>query len=335
MSNQRASRAARGGAAGALAAAAPIALLLAALEGGHLLWRAAESVTGLAAYGSGFLRHVAASAGAFALATLPLILAEQLAAPERRPRLRSYAYGWLGWLVTWMTGYWTFLAIQQAVAALNIVPPIRIAPAAQGPWLGALLLAGSALLFDFLYYWFHRLLHAAALLWRFHAVHHAIRDLNAVNSFHHPLEDALRALPIALPLALLVRYQGDVHLPIVTAFMGAWGYFIHAHTRLEFGRFRAVLADGAYHRVHHSVRNEDFGRNFVSFFPVWDRIFGTQRMPRAGENHAVGLDARRLGLTLRDYLLGIGRQPRPAHAPAGKAARRDGSGAERAARPRL
>lgn len=335
MSNLLGSRTSWGGVVGALAAAVPMALLLAALEGGNALWRAAENITGVAAYGSGFLRHVAASAGAFALATLPLILAEQLAARGRRPRLRSYAWGWLGWLATWMTGYWIFLGVQHVVAALAVVPPIRIAPAAQGPWLAAALLAASVVLFDFLYYWFHRLQHAVALLWRFHAVHHAIRDLNAVNSFHHPLEDALRALPIALPLALLVRYEGDVHLPIMTAFIGAWGYFIHAQTRLDFGRFRAALADGPYHRLHHSVRNDDFDRNFVSFFPVWDRLFGTQRMPRAGEDHAVGLAERRLGLTLRDYVAGIERPSRAALPAAADTAPRDVSGAGLAARPRL
>ena len=291
---------------GAVAAAVPIMLLLAALEGGHALWRLFESATGLSPYGGGTLRHVAASAASFVLATLPLVLAEQLAARGRRPALRTYGLGLLGWLLAWMMGYWSVVASQHLMNLLGAAPLIRIVPAAHGPLAAAASLLASVLLFDFLYYWFHRLQHAVPLLWRLHAVHHSIRDLNAVNSYHHPLEDALRVLPIVMPIALLVQFQGPTYVPIATAFAAAWGYFIHADTRLNFGPLRAVFADGAYHRVHHSERSEDFNRNFVSFFPIFDRLFGTQRMPSAAAAERPGLPERPRGPTLRDYFLGIG-----------------------------
>jgi sterol desaturase/sphingolipid hydroxylase (fatty acid hydroxylase superfamily) len=265
----------RAGGLGFAAAAVPVALLLAGLEGAHLLWRAVEGATGWAPYGGGLLRHVAASAGAFVLTALPLMLAEQLMSPGRRPAFWSYALGFLGWVLAWAAGYWSVVAIQQLVNLAGVSPLIRFTPSDHGPLAVAASLFAGALLFDVLYYWFHRLQHAMPLLWRFHAVHHAIRDLNAVNSYHHPLEDALRILPIALPIALLVRFDGSSYVPVVTAFFAAWGKFIHADTRLDFGPLRALFADSVYHRLHHSPRREDLGRNFVSFFPVWDRLFGT------------------------------------------------------------
>jgi sterol desaturase/sphingolipid hydroxylase (fatty acid hydroxylase superfamily) len=38
------------------------------------------------------------------------------------------------------------------------------------------------LVYDFLYYRFHRILHNITVLWRVHSVHHSIEELNAVNS---------------------------------------------------------------------------------------------------------------------------------------------------------
>ncbi len=37
------------------------------------------------------------------------------------------------------------------------------------------------LVYDFLYYWFHRILHNITVLWRVHSIHHSIEELNAVN----------------------------------------------------------------------------------------------------------------------------------------------------------
>ena len=43
----------------------------------------------------------------------------------------------------------------------------------------------SAFIYDFFYYWFHRLQHKNRMAWRVHAVHHSIEELNAFNDYHH------------------------------------------------------------------------------------------------------------------------------------------------------
>jgi sterol desaturase/sphingolipid hydroxylase (fatty acid hydroxylase superfamily) len=146
---------------------------------------------------------------------------------------------------------------------------------------------------------------AIPALWRFHCVHHSIRELNSVMSFHHPIEGVLRSFAITLPLALLVRFDDVPVIPIVSAFVGAWGQFIHTDTRVSLGLGRILLSDNHYHRIHRSERQEHYDKNFASFFPFWDWLFGTMHMPVSGEYPSVGVPERPQGILMRDLILGI------------------------------
>jgi len=171
--------------------------------------------------------------------------------------------------------------------------------------IGALVIFLNMFVYDFFYYWFHRLQHTCPPLWRLHAVHHSIKNLNSVMSFHHPIEEFLKIIPIALPLSLLWRLEDPGYIPLASAFIVAWGQFIHTDSLVNFGRARMVLGDGHYHRIHHSERPEHWNKNFAAFFPVWDWVFGTLHMPRPNEHPAVGLSARPDGIKLREYLVGV------------------------------
>jgi len=136
--------------------------------------------------------------------------------------------------------------------------------------------------FDFFYYRFHRLQHALPLLWRFHAVHHSITDLSAIGSYHHVSEEFWRLPLVTIPVALLVSSTpGEIVL--FSAFLRAWGLFIHSRSAAHLGPLRRVFADNHYHWVHHSTNPAHWGRNFAAFFPVWDWLFGTQVLPVQGE----------------------------------------------------
>jgi sterol desaturase/sphingolipid hydroxylase (fatty acid hydroxylase superfamily) len=131
---------------------------------------------------------------------------------------------------------------------------------------------------DFLAYWGHRFLHGPRLLWRFHAVHHATRDLDWLSAArNHPLNDALGALLVVVPLVLVGLDPRT--LEVIAPLTGVWAVFIHANVPWRFGRLRYVIATPLFHRWHHARTVPPGGCNFAGFFPVWDLLFGTFHVP--------------------------------------------------------
>jgi len=145
---------------------------------------------------------------------------------------------------------------------------------------------------DFFYYWFHRLQHTNAFLWRFHAVHHSLREMNAFNSNHHFTEEIFRIPFVMLPFGLLVSMSaGDTSVIIATIF-GMHGIFIHSSTRFNLGFGNRIIADNRFHRIHHSLDRGHWGKNYGSSSSIWDVLFKTAYFPKADEPMpATGLKA--------------------------------------------
>ena len=174
-------------------------------------------------------------------------------------------------------------------------------PALRTGFLAVVTLAWS-FVYDFSYYWFHRLQHAVPFLWRFHATHHSIEELNGMNCGHHWSEGFLRVPLLLLPLALLVdlRFQ---EVAIIASIVGAWTQFVHANSTIDFGRLRWLFVSPRFHRVHHSTSSEHFNRNFAGVFPIIDVMFGTGKFPAEGETIEVGLTDKHEPRTIGEFLL--------------------------------
>ncbi|KFN43089.1 sterol desaturase family protein [Arenimonas oryziterrae] len=223
----------------------------------------------------------------FAIFTLPLVLAERFWPGSDNPR--RYLAGSKYWLLALIAAY----ASARLAAALSgywhLQPLYAWKVGSDAPvWVIAAATLLSVFLFDALYYWFHRAQHRFAVLWRFHEVHHSIVHLNCINSYHHVLEEFLRLPVITLPLALLLQIDTP-QLFLVSAFVAAWGQYIHSDTAVHLGRLHHLFGDNAYHRIHHSNTDRHFHKNFAAFFPVWDRLFGTYHAPVPAPLPAVGL----------------------------------------------
>src|SRR5262249_36004701 len=115
-------------------------------------------------------------------------------------------------------------------------------------------------IYDFFYYWFHRLQHTVSFLWRFHRVHHSIRELNAFNNYHHLSEELLRLPLVIAPMSLLAQ----ITLPqvaIVAFMVNIAGQFTHSNTRISYGLLRFLFCEPRYHRIHHSIEPKHFDKN--------------------------------------------------------------------------
>jgi sterol desaturase/sphingolipid hydroxylase (fatty acid hydroxylase superfamily) len=159
------------------------------------------------------------------------------------------------------------------------------------------------LVFDFFYYWFHRLQHQWDWLWEIHQLHHSEPALNVTTNFrHHWLEEFFRSFFILLPMNWLVAL-GPATSAVAALFIGQWSSFFHANIRVNLGPLTSVITGPQYHRIHHSIEPRHFRRNYAAFFPLWDWVFGTYFRPAKGEWPEVGLEGTPGVLKLREVLL--------------------------------
>lgn len=195
--------------------------------------------------------------------------------------------------------YWTVFIPLSAVLLAGLASfwqalglrPLLSLPAFQSfQWIGPFAVVGAvlaaAIVNDFFFYWAHRFQHR--FLWRYHAVHHSIREMNAVNSYHHASEAIVSLLLYTIPTSLIVADLGP-GLPFASLAIWLHIVWIHSPTRANFGPLRALFVDNRFHRIHHSLEERHFDRNFGAFTTLWDRLFGTACFPEPGQWPAVGL----------------------------------------------
>lgn len=161
-------------------------------------------------------------------------------------------------------------------------------------WMGKLPLwlqgAIAIVVGDFIGYWTHRW-HHTPQLWDYHAVHHSSDTLDWLSAVRlHPINDVISRVMQASPLLLLGMSPLAVELYV--PFLSSYVAFIHANVSWTYGPFRYVLASPAFHRWHHTMDEEGWGKNFAGLFPIYDVIFGTFYMPRGRQPRNFGIDEK-------------------------------------------
>jgi sterol desaturase/sphingolipid hydroxylase (fatty acid hydroxylase superfamily) len=134
-------------------------------------------------------------------------------------------------------------------------------------------------IYDFVYYFIHRLQHAIPWWWALHSLHHSQRELNCwSNDRDHYLDDLLEALIVAGVAAFIGVAPTDYALLILVG--EVLQNLDHANVRLRFGPvLEKILVDPRYHRLHHMrvdpARPGLHNCNYAFVFPIWDILFGT------------------------------------------------------------
>ncbi len=175
---------------------------------------------------------------------------------------------------------------------LGLTPPISL--------MGQLFFAVVfALGWDIWSYWVHRLQHTNAVLWQTHRFHHTETALNSTTQArHHPLHYVFSLIAYLPVVAVIGAVQP--HFVAVFVMFRLWGFVNHANIRLPFGPLTPVIAGPQWHRIHHSIHAEHFNRNFATFFPFIDIIFGTYYRPHREEYPATGLPGEDQASNLRE-----------------------------------
>lgn len=138
-------------------------------------------------------------------------------------------------------------------------------------WWSVLLLL---VLFDFIYYWAHRLGHEINFLWGAHIVHHHSPHFNLSVALRQPWFLNNLVFILFLPIPLLGF--NILAFALVSAFSTLYQFWIHTQTidRLP-AWFEWLFNTPSHHRVHHGRNPQYLDKNYGAVFIVWDRLFGT------------------------------------------------------------
>jgi sterol desaturase/sphingolipid hydroxylase (fatty acid hydroxylase superfamily) len=145
-----------------------------------------------------------------------------------------------------------------------------------------------AVLWDLWQYWLHRWQHRIPWLWETHKFHHSDTALNATTqSRHHIVHSALSA---AFYWPVLVVFNSQVpHYVALFVMFRLWGFVNHANLRIDIGPLTPLVSGPQWHRIHHSILTEHRDKNFATFFPFIDKLFGTYYRPQKNEYPPSGL----------------------------------------------
>ena len=162
--------------------------------------------------------------------------------------------------------FFGFLGVLAYTWTLEHCAPVRLGPS-WPVWLFALVL------YDFCYYWQHRLGHTVGLFWAAHSVHHQSEEFNLTTALRQPGMGAFTNWIFYVPMAL-----GGIPLQVFGVVAVAQLFYqFWPHTQL-IGRMGALdrwIQTPSNHRVHHAQNDIYLDRNYVGIFTIWDRLFGT------------------------------------------------------------
>ena len=134
-------------------------------------------------------------------------------------------------------------------------------------WVSALLL------YDFCYYWLHRMGHEVNVLWAAHVVHHQSEDYNLTTALRQTGSGALLGWVFYLPMAIL-GYPLEVFV-VVALIDLLYQFWVHTEVVRKLGWFDRVFCSPSNHRAHHAVNDKYLDHNYGGVLIIWDRMFGT------------------------------------------------------------
>ena len=142
-------------------------------------------------------------------------------------------------------------------------------------------------LYDFCYYWLHRMGHERQILWAAHVAHHQSEDYNLSTALRQTSTGFLLGWVFYLPMYFL-GIPAEV-VVTVGALNLIYQFWVHTQHVPELGWFEYVFVSPSNHRVHHAQNDRYLDRNYGGVFIIWDRLFGTYQRELAEEPCIYGI----------------------------------------------
>lgn len=131
----------------------------------------------------------------------------------------------------------------------------------------------AAVLWDFCYYWNHRLGHEISILWAAHAVHHQSEEYNLTTALRQTSSSFLFSWIFYVPL-FLIGIPADVLITVAAANL-IYQFWVHTQFVNRLGVLDRIFVTPSNHRVHHAQNERYIDKNYGGIFILWDRLFET------------------------------------------------------------
>lgn len=136
-------------------------------------------------------------------------------------------------------------------------------------------IALAFVLYDYKYYWGHRLGHRMRWMWAAHVIHHSSQHYNLSTALRQTWTEGLTpGFILAIPLFLIGID------PVIVYFVGGlnliYQFWIHTEAIDKMPKwFEYIFNTPSHHRVHHGKNPRYLDSNYAGIFILWDRMHST------------------------------------------------------------
>ena len=145
----------------------------------------------------------------------------------------------------------------------------------------------ATVLYDFCYYWLHRMGHERTILWAAHVAHHQSEDYNLTTALRQTSTGFLLGWIFYIPM-YLVGIPAEVVVTVGSINL-IYQFWVHTEHVPKLGWYEWLFVTPSNHRVHHAQNDIYLDRNYGGLFIIWDRLFGTFREEQDDEPVVFGI----------------------------------------------
>jgi sterol desaturase/sphingolipid hydroxylase (fatty acid hydroxylase superfamily) len=145
-------------------------------------------------------------------------------------------------------------------------------------------------IYDFFYYWFHRISHERQIFWASHVAHHQSEDYNLSTALRQTGTGAFVTWVFYIPV-FLIGVPSYVFVSVASVNL-IYQFWVHSEHIPKLGWYEKFFVTASNHRVHHAQNENYIDKNYGGVFIIWDRIFGTYKEEEDSEAPIYGIRGR-------------------------------------------
>ena len=142
-------------------------------------------------------------------------------------------------------------------------------------------------IYDFFYYWFHRISHERQIFWASHVAHHQSEDYNLSTALRQTGTGAFVSWVFYIPM-FLIGIPSYVFISVASLNL-IYQFWVHSEHIPKLGWFEKYFVTASNHRVHHAQNEQYIDKNYGGVFIIWDRMFGTHKIENEDEPCIYGI----------------------------------------------
>lgn len=143
------------------------------------------------------------------------------------------------------------------------------------------------IIYDFFYYWFHRISHERQIFWASHAAHHQSEDYNLSTALRQTGTGAFVSWVFYIPM-FLIGIPSYVFVSVASLNL-IYQFWVHSEHIPKLGWYENYFVTASNHRVHHAQNEQYIDKNYGGVFIIWDRMFGTHKVEDENEACIYGI----------------------------------------------